>query len=219
MSASANDNAAHTPGHNHRRGGGGDGAGPLVCLGVIVGAHGVRGTLRVKPFTEVAEDIGAYGPLTDAEGRRRFDLTVHGLHKGTVLAGIAGIDDRDAALALKGLRLHVARAALPDVTAADTFYHADLIGLPVVDRTGAVLGHVVAVQDFGAGDLLELHTPAGAARMLPFTRAAVPEVDLGAGRIVADPPPETGEPETDGPETGEPDRGDSALDGETDADE
>jgi 16S rRNA processing protein RimM len=164
-----------------------------VCLGVIVGVHGVRGVVRIKPFTETATDVGAYGPLNDEAGARRFTLTVHGLHKGTVLAGIAGIEDRDAAAALKGTRLYVDRAALPEVAADDTFYHADLIGLPVEDTEGQALGRVVAVQDFGAGDLLEVSTPDGGERLLPFTREAVPVVDLAAGKLVADPPPETGD--------------------------
>ncbi len=163
---------------------------PRVCLGVIVGVHGVRGVVRIKPFTEEPEAVGAYGPVSDESGRHSYTLTVHGRHNGTVLAGIAGIADRETALALKGTRLYVARHALPEVAGEETFYHADLIGLAVVDRHGADLGRVLAVQDFGAGDLLEIGAADGGEWLLPFTREAVPEVDVAGGRIVADPPPE-----------------------------
>ncbi len=172
---------------------------PRVCLGAVVGVHGVRGTVRIKPFTEDPEAVAAYGPVQDESGRHSYRLKVHGLHKGVVLAAVEGVEDRDAALALKGARLYVDRAALPEVTEEDTFYHADLIGLPVEDTGGRSLGRVAAVHDFGAGDLLEVETAEGESRVLPFTRAVVPVVDLDEGRIVVDPPPETGEPK---PEVG-----------------
>lgn len=173
------------------------GPGQRVCLGVIVGAHGVRGMIRVKPFTEEPEAVGGYGPVEDESGRRRFELAVHGVHKGVVLAAIEGVADRDAALALKGTRLYVDRDRLPALEEDDTFYHADLIGLPVEDRAGRPLGRVVAVTDYGAGDVLELVDEAGGEQALPFTREVLPVVDLEAGRIVAEPPPEAGETEAD----------------------
>ena len=179
-----------------------------VCVGVVVGVHGVRGTLRIKPFTQVPEDVAAYGPVTDAHGTRHLSLTAHGLHKGTVLATADGIAERETALGLKGLRLYVARSALPALAEPETFYHADLIGLRVLDTAGRDLGEVVAVQDFGAGDLLELRQPGGGERLLPFTRAVVPEVDIASGRLVADPPPETGDAEGGGPEGDEDRHGD-----------
>lgn len=172
-----------------------------VCLGVVVGAHGVRGVVRIRSFTETPTDIAAYGPLTDESGRRRFEVEVQGVHKATVLAALGGVTGREAALALKGMRLYVDREALPPLDDADTFYHADLIGLPVEDRAGRALGRVVTVADYGAGDVLELADAEGRERTLPFTRAVVPVVDLAAGRIVADPPAETeagGPAEADG---------------------
>lgn len=172
------------------KGGGGGGDGRRLCLGVVVGTHGVRGTLRVKAFTEVPTDIGAYGPVEDESGQRRFEITAHGEHKGTVLATLAGIDSREAAQALKGMQLYVDRAVLPPVEEEEAFYHADLIGLPVEDMQGRPLGRVTAVLNFGAGDILELDGGEGGAPMLPFTKAVVPVVDLEAGRIVADPPEE-----------------------------
>lgn len=161
-----------------------------ICVGVITGAHGVRGLVRVKSFTEAPKDIAAYGPLGDAQGKRQFDLEITGSAKGGLVARIAGIDDRDAAEALRGVELHVARAALPP-PAEDEFYHADLIGLPAFRTDGQAYGVVRALHDFGAGDVIEIVLDGGGVAVLPFTRAVAPVVDLAAGRIVIDPPGET----------------------------
>ncbi|MEC8083958.1 MAG: ribosome maturation factor RimM [Pseudomonadota bacterium] len=158
-----------------------------VCVGVIAGVHGVKGLVRVKAFTEVDDDLTAYGPLGDAGGQRHFDLAVIGRAKGLLLARVAGVSDRDAAEALKGEELYVDRAALP-APAADEFYHSDLIGLAVVHVDGRQLGQVIAVHNHGAGDLLEVAPLADASVLLPFHAAAVPAVDLTAGVITVDPP-------------------------------
>jgi 16S rRNA processing protein RimM len=193
----------------------GAGAGRL-CLGVVTGTHGVRGVVKIKPFTQDPLDVGAYGPLTDGRGRRTFALTVHGVHKGNVLAGIEGIADREAAQALKGLKLYVERSALPEVEEDDTFYYADLLGLAVEDTAGAPLGTVTQVDDHGAGDVIEVTDARGKVRVLPFTREVVPTVDLANGRLVADPPPEVGEPETGEPaEVGPEDLAPGGRDGRT----
>ena len=159
-----------------------------VCLGTIVGVHGVKGVVRIKSFTAAPADIAAYGAVSDESGGRSFKVDVLGQARGAILARLSGVTDRNAAEALRGLRLYVPRAALPE-TKEDEFYHADLIGLPVETREGARLGTVRAVHNFGAGDILELGGDEGGAFYLPFSDAAVPEIDLGAGRIVADPPP------------------------------
>jgi 16S rRNA processing protein RimM len=158
-----------------------------VCLGTIVGIHGVRGTVRIKSFTADPAGIAAYGAVSDESGARRFEVTVLGQARGAVLARLSGVADRDAAEALRGVRLYVARAALPK-TNEDEFYHADLIGLPVETAEGARLGSVRAVHNFGAGDILELRDDAGRELLLPFSDAVVPSVDLAARRIVAAPP-------------------------------
>lgn len=157
-----------------------------LVLGVITAAHGVRGLVRVKSFTEVPEDLVAYGVLTDAATGRDVNLELKGTVKGQLLAQIDGIADRNAAAALKGVELTVARGQLPDVNG--DFYVADLIGLAARDETGAALGRVVAVHDFGAGDVLEIAPDGvkpGAPETIyvPFTEDAVPTVDLDA-RIV-----------------------------------
>ena len=158
-----------------------------VCLGAVTGAHGIRGLVKVKPFTENPEDVAAYGPVEDEPGTRRFALTVSGQHKETVIVQVEWVGDRDAAEALRGTRFYVPRSALqePDDGA---FYHADLIGLAVVTVSGEALGRVTAMHDFGAGDLIEYVSADGVSRMLPFTEATVPEVDLAGGRLVVDPP-------------------------------
>ena len=163
-----------------------------VCLGVIAGAHGVRGQVRIKSFTEDPADLTAYGPLGDEAGTRRFEVTLTGRAKGVLVARVAGVSDREGAEALRGTRLYVARAALPEPE-EETYYHADLIGLAVEDRNGRPLGKVSAVLNFGAGDVIEIARPEAASLMVPFTRTAVPVVDVAGGRLVVDPPAETPE--------------------------
>ncbi len=159
---------------------------PRLCVGIITGAQGVRGAVRIKSFTAVPEDVAAYGPLADEAGKREFALRPVGRAKGVVIATIAGVADRDAAERLKGMRLYVARDKLP-APGEEEYYHADLIGLAAVLRDGTPLGRVRAVHEYGAGDSLEVVSESGATVMVPFTRAAVPEVDLAAGRLVIEP--------------------------------
>ncbi len=161
-----------------------------VCLGAIAGAHGVRGQVKIKSFTEDPSDLTAYGPLGDEAGGRRFEIAVTGQAKGLLLARIVGVADREAAQALRGVRLYVDRAALPEPEEAEAFYHADLIGLAAEDAQGEPLGRVAAVENYGAGDFLEIERPEGEALLVPFTQAAVPLVDLEAGRVVVAPPEE-----------------------------
>jgi 16S rRNA processing protein RimM len=173
-----------------------------VCLGVVTGAHGIRGQVKIRSFTENPVDLATYGPLTDETGARRFTVRVHGAaREGVVVCSLADVADRNQAEALKGLRLHVARAALPKL-AAEQYYHADLVGLAVQTEAGEAVGTVRAVVNFGAGDLLEVAPPAGETVLVPFTRAAVPVVDLAGGRLCIDPvaalPPAGGEREGEG---------------------
>src|SRR5271166_2440848 len=158
-----------------------------VCVGVVTGPHGVRGAVRIKSFTALPEDIVRYGPLMDENGHR-FELRLLGTAKGVLIAQLSGVEDRDQAEGLRGLRLYLARSALPQ-TGEDEYYHADLIGLEAVLGDGTPVGRVRAIHDFGAGDTLELARPGAPAVMVPFTRAVVPMVELAAGRLVLDPPP------------------------------
>ena len=158
-----------------------------VCLGVIAGAHGVRGLVKVKPFTETPEGLTAYGPLSDESGARRWTPVYKGEQKGVALLALEGVGDRDQAQALRGVRLYVPREALPPPE-EDEVYHADLIGLEAVTPDGKPLGQVLAVHNFGAGDLIEVGRDRKSSALYPFTREVVPELDVQAGRIVVDPP-------------------------------
>jgi 16S rRNA processing protein RimM len=159
-----------------------------ILLGRIAGAHGIRGEVLIRTFTERPEDIAAYGALDDGGGRSFRVETARATPKG-VVARLAGIADRTAAEALKGTELWVDRASLP-APEAGAFYHADLIGLAAVDPEGRALGEIVAVYNFGAGDLLEVRLAAsGKTELIPFTEAFVPEIDVPAHRAVVALPP------------------------------
>ena len=158
----------------------------LVVVAAVAGAFGTRGEVRLKSFTAEPEAVARYGPLEAPDGRR-FEVTLERPVKGGFAARLSGVSTRNEAEALRGARLSVPRERLPDLP-DEEFYHADLVGLPVHDPGGAEIGRVRAVLDFGAGDILEIALPGGATAMLPFTREAVPTVDLAAGRLVADPP-------------------------------
>lgn len=159
-----------------------------VCVGRIIGARGLKGELRVRSFTADPEAVAAYGPLATDSGERVLRLRIVGTTKNAIVVRVDGIDDRAAAEALRGTGLYVDRAKLPP-PAEDEFYHADLIGLVAVlagCENGALrpLGEVAAVHDFGAGPLLEIETSGAPPVLVPFTRKAVPEVDIAGGRIV-----------------------------------
>ncbi len=162
-----------------------------LCVAVVTGAHGVRGAVRLKSFTAEPEAVAGYRPLTDRSGARTFALTLTGRAKDALVARIDGIDDRDAAQALKGTELFIERAQLAAPEDEDEFYQADLVGLRAETADGALYGTVRAVQNFGAGDLLEVERPEGGSELLPFNREVVPEIDLQAGRLVVVPMAET----------------------------
>jgi 16S rRNA processing protein RimM len=162
--------------------------GARVCLGQIGAAHGVRGEVRLRSFTSDPAAIADYGPLETEDGRV---LEIEALRpaKDHFVARLSGVRDRDAASALTNLMLYVPRERLPQTQDPDEFYHADLIGLAAVDQTGITLGTIVAIHNFGAGDLIEIkpHT-GGNTELVPFDATHVPEVDIASGRIVIHPP-------------------------------
>jgi 16S rRNA processing protein RimM len=151
-----------------------------ILLGRIAGAHGIRGEVLIHAYTSAPEDIAAYGTLSDAAGKRSFEIRIVRTTPKGVVARIAGVADRTAAEALKGVELYVNRARLPEA-GEDEFYHADLIGLAAVDPAGRAIGEIVAVQNYGAGDLIEVRL-AGSAKteLIPFTETAVPQIDMAA---------------------------------------
>jgi 16S rRNA processing protein RimM len=161
-----------------------------VCIGVIAGPHGVKGQVRLKSFTAEPADVAAYGPVTDAAGARAFRLEITGTARNLLIAQIDGVKDRNAAEALRGVELYIDRDRLP-AAEEDEFYHADLIGLPVRTADGGAFGTVVALANYGAGDVIEIRSVDGGTEILPFTRDVVPEIDLENGFLVVAPPAET----------------------------
>lgn len=163
--------------------------GRRILLGRIAGAHGVRGEVLIHAFTEPPENVAAYGPLSDAAGARIFVIEAARTTSKGVVAQLEGIADRTAAERLKGIELYVDRNRLPPAAEGE-YYHADLIGLAAVDADGRRIGEIVAVQNYGAGDLLEIRL-AGSRQteLVPFTEAHVPKVDVAERRAVIVVPP------------------------------
>lgn len=161
-----------------------------ICVAQIGGAHGIRGEVKLKSFTADPMAVKDYGPLMSEDGSASFEIETLRPAKGHLVARLRGVGDRNAAEQLAQLRLFVPRERLPP-PAADEFYHVDLIGLAAVTADGTEVGTVVAIHDFGAGDILELRPRTGGASvMVPFTAAYVPKVDVASGRIVVAPPQE-----------------------------
>ncbi|WP_333586528.1 ribosome maturation factor RimM [Phenylobacterium sp.] len=162
----------------------------LIQVARVAGAFGVRGEIRITTFTEDPMALPAYGTLLRDSGEPALNLSAARPVKGGIIARAREVATREEAEALRGLRLFITRDSLPPPD-EDEFYLADLIGLSVATAEGEALGKVKSVQDFGAGDLLEIQPPAGASWWLPFTRETVPEVKIPEGRLVAVRPAET----------------------------
>lgn len=165
-----------------------------VCVAQIGAPHGVRGEVRLWTFTADPMAVTRYAPLQTEDGKQAFEIEAVRPAKGHLVARLRGIDTREAAERLTNIKLFVPRKRLPEIE-ADEFYHADLVGLRVEDENGSEIGAVIAVHNFGAGDLLEIQPPDGGAMLLPFTETVVPEVDIKGGRLVVVLPEETEAPE------------------------
>jgi 16S rRNA processing protein RimM len=158
-----------------------------VLLGAVAAAHGISGEVRVKTFTASPENLGAYGPVLTEDGRTLAIVNLRASKGDEAIVRFAGVEDRNTAERLKGQRLYVPRAALPEPEKGE-FYSTDLIGLRVEDRDGKHLGAVIGVHNFGAGDVVEIERAGGEREFVPFTDRFVPVVDIAASRIVADLP-------------------------------
>jgi 16S rRNA processing protein RimM len=178
----------------------GEGASRLVALGVFGAPQGVRGEVRIKSYTRDPKAIAAYGPLTDGRGARFVLESVRLLKDEMLVARLEGVASREAAAALTGLELFARREQLPPAD-EDEFYYDDLVGRAAVSRDGAPLGQVVALNNYGAGDILEIRPEGGGeSLLLPFTKTVAVEIDFPGRRIVIDPPDEV-EGESSGAET------------------
>jgi 16S rRNA processing protein RimM len=158
-----------------------------ICVGIITGAHGVRGLVRLRSFTEEPEAIGSYGALTDETGKRTFAIKLQSAAKDYFIALISDVTSKEEADTLRGTELYAARSMLPK-TRKQEYYEADLIGLIAQDKKGAACGTVLAVHNHGAGTFLEIGQNKRDSFMLPFTDTCVPEVDTKDGHIVIEPP-------------------------------
>jgi 16S rRNA processing protein RimM len=165
-----------------------------ILLGAIIGAQGLKGEVRVKTFTATPENLGAYGALHSADGRVFKVASARAMKPDIAIVRFDGVADRTAAEALKGTQLFVHRDQLPD-TQAEEFYHADLVGLSAEDEAGRLIGTVLAIHNYGAGDVIEITRADGGNLLLPFSKEFAPTVDVNAGRLVIAVPEEieTGE--------------------------
>ena len=160
-----------------------------VCVARIGAPHGVRGAVKLWTFTEDPLAVKDYGPLMTKDGARQFEVVHVREAKDHLVATFKGVSTRDEAERLNGIELYVPRERLPK-TDDDEYYHADLIGLAAVTTADRPLGKVIAIHDFGAGDIIEIAPPQGTTMMLPFTNAVVPTVDLAGGRVIVELPEE-----------------------------
>ena len=160
-----------------------------ICVARIGAAHGVRGAVKLWTFTEDPLAVKHYGPLSTKDGARQFEVTHVREAKDHLVATLKGVASREDAERLNGIELYIARDKLPE-TDEDEYYHADLIGLAAVNAADEPLGRVVAIHNFGAGDIIEIAPAKGASMLLPFTNAVVPTVDLAGGRVVIELPQE-----------------------------
>ncbi|MPZ39116.1 MAG: ribosome maturation factor RimM [Rhizobiales bacterium] len=158
-----------------------------ICVAQIGAPHGVRGEVKLWPFTADPLSVATYGPLESEDRAARFEIETLRTAKDHLVARLKGVNDRDTAVRLTNTKLFVSREKLPETDADDEFYHTDLIGLAVVDTDENTLGSVAAIHNFGAGDLIEvMPTQGGTTVLLPFTEAMVPVVDVAGQRIVVD---------------------------------
>ncbi len=165
------------------------GRGEKICVAQIGAAHGLKGEVRLFSFTQNPADVGTYGPLASEDGAQQLTLASLRPAKDHFVAKFRNIDDRHAAEMLRNMKLYVGREKLPLPDDSETYYHADLIGLTATYRDGTVFGEIVAVHNFGAGDILEIRPAEGSETMLlPFTEQTVPKVDIAAQQIVIEPP-------------------------------
>jgi 16S rRNA processing protein RimM len=160
-----------------------------VCVARIGAAHGVRGAVKLWTFTEDPLAVQGYGPLMTKDGARQFEIAQLRAAKDHLVATFKGIATRNDAERLNGIELYVPREKLPDTDDGE-YYHTDLIGLAAVNAAGEPLGRVIAIHNFGAGDIIEIAPPKGATMLLPFTNAVVPNVDIAGGHVVIELPEE-----------------------------
>lgn len=160
-----------------------------ICIGKIINAHGIKGAIKIQTYTEDPMALADYHPITDKTGKKQFAPSIHSCHKGVVIATLEGITDRNAALSLKNTELFIKRSQLPQLEDEEEFYYSDLIGLQAQLEDGTIYGDVVAVHEYGAGDILEIkRAGTGKNEMLSFTYENVPEIKIKEKILIVNPP-------------------------------
>lgn len=162
--------------------------GKRICVAQIGAAHGLKGEVHLRSFTQDPRAVARYGALETEDGAQKFEVESLRAAKDHFVAKLSGIDNRDAAQALRNVKLYVPRARLPAPENKNTYYHADLIGLTVATTRAETIGEIMAIHNFGAGDIIEIRLTDGETAMLPFTDAAVPVIDIAAGKVIVNPP-------------------------------
>jgi 16S rRNA processing protein RimM len=164
----------------------------LISIAAIKAPHGVKGLVSIRPHSGDVSSLTDYGPLTDKTGTKEYTLIPHFEKKGAMVCGIEGITDRTAVERLVGKELYIDRAVLPDTEDDDEFYYSDLEGLEIRSPKGDIIGHVVRVQNFGAGELLDVVITSSQdkqeSHFIPFNKECVPEVNVTDGYITITPP-------------------------------
>jgi len=160
-----------------------------ICIGVVTGPHGLKGQVKIKSYTAEPKDVAAYGPVTNKGGEQSFEIRIISSSKKGLVAELSGVNDRNAAEAIQGTELYVPRDNLPELE-EDEFYYSDLIGLPVEHVDGRAIGIVTMVDNYGAGEVMEVELKDGGTEMFLMSRDVVPVIDLEKGRIVVNPPTE-----------------------------
>ncbi len=163
--------------------------GNLTCMAEIVGMHGIKGMVKLKIFGDNPAALTDYAPLCDANGKKTYKILKLHEHGNILLAEIENIQDRTAAEKLRGVKLYLPREALPAIKDDKTFYHADLVGMRALDKDGKPMGKVISVDNFGAGDLLEIKPIKGASYYLPFNNSCVPNIDTAKKEVTIEVPP------------------------------
>lgn len=158
-----------------------------ICLGAIVGVHGIKGEVKVKSFTSKDSNLDKYGAVENEAGDRKFELKVVGHSKELLRVKIKGVDDRTTAETLIGTSFYINRDVLPEISDKDEFYEADLIDLMVKTKSGEEVGRVAGLYNFGAGEILEIRLKSThKLEMIPFNKEYVPEINVEQGYIIVE---------------------------------
>ncbi|MEE2745718.1 MAG: ribosome maturation factor RimM [Pseudomonadota bacterium] len=160
-----------------------------ICVGVVTGPHGLNGAVKIKSYMVSKEDIAAFGPVTDKTGKSTYNVQLKSSNNRNLIAELSGVEDRDASESIVGTELYLPRNVLPKL-ADNEFYYSDLLGLTVTDTEGQLIGKISLIDNYGAGEVMEVNLKEGGTRMFRMSREVVPEINLRKGQVIINPPDE-----------------------------